>query len=141
MPRLPDGRLIITAAETAFLEELRQMEERTLRVVDAMRDEKLADQPAYDPRWLAIATTHFQEGYAAMGRALVRPVRVALPEDSLPEPELPDEDQFDDDTEDNRPTPGEDSTTAAAEPDERSELEVLRDRLAALEESQLAREG
>lgn len=51
-------------------------EERLLRRVEAM----MADD-AYDVRWLAIAKTHFQQGFMALNRAVFRPARVKLPED------------------------------------------------------------
>jgi hypothetical protein len=35
----------------------------------------------YDQRWLAIARTHFQEGFMALNRAVFQPQRIKLPED------------------------------------------------------------
>ena len=35
----------------------------------------------YDKRWLAIAQTHFNEGFMALARAVFQPQRIKLPED------------------------------------------------------------
>lgn len=48
-------------------------EERLLRRLDGMSD---ADQ-----RWLAIARSHFEQGFMALNRAIFRPGRIRLPED------------------------------------------------------------
>jgi hypothetical protein len=60
---------------TAF----KQDEEVLLRTLDTMKD-----NPAYDPRWLSIARTHFEEGFMALTRAVFRPERIRLPEDDRP---------------------------------------------------------
>ena len=52
-------------------------EERTLRVLDA-----LATRDDIDKRWLAIGRTKIEEGWMAINRAIFRPSRVVLPEDS-----------------------------------------------------------
>lgn len=54
----------------------KQQEERLLRELDMMRNN--AD---YDQRWLAVARTHFEEGFMALNRSVFRPMRVGLPED------------------------------------------------------------
>lgn len=58
-------------------------EERILRRIDRLTAEAKVYVPedAADPRWLAIARTHFEQAYMALNRAIFRPGRVALPED------------------------------------------------------------
>lgn len=63
-----------TAIDAVNANKLR--EERLLRVLDAC----LGD-PDIDQRWLALARTHFEQGFMALNRAIFRPDRVALPED------------------------------------------------------------
>lgn len=69
-------------------------EERLLRLIESMyeaRDIGTNKQgivgsdlgPTFDPRWLSIAITHFQQGYMALNRAVFRPGRIKLPEDEL----------------------------------------------------------
>lgn len=41
-----------------------------------------ASASRYDQRWIAIARTHFQEGFMALNRAVFQPQRIELPEDS-----------------------------------------------------------
>ena len=48
-------------------------EERLLRTLDGMGN--------YDRRWVAIARTHFEQGFMAMNRAIFQPSRITLPED------------------------------------------------------------
>lgn len=69
----------------------KQDEERLIRLIESMvhaRDIGTKDGilnqdvgPTFDPRWLSIALTHFQQGYMALNRAVFRPGRVKLPED------------------------------------------------------------
>jgi len=51
-------------------------EERLLRTLDAMKNDHHIDQ-----RWLAVARTHFEEGFMALNRSIFRPGRVTLPGD------------------------------------------------------------
>jgi hypothetical protein len=53
----------------------KEAEERLLRVLDAMQGDWS------DMRWVAIARTHFEQGFMALNRAIFRPVRIKLPED------------------------------------------------------------
>lgn len=55
----------------------KENEERLLRLIDLLND-----TGDYDGRWLSIARTHFQEGYMALNRAIFRPSRISLPEDT-----------------------------------------------------------
>jgi hypothetical protein len=60
----------------AMVNDNKTVEERLLRVLDEM-----ASEERFDRRWLAIARTHFEEGFMAFNRAIFRPGRVTLPED------------------------------------------------------------
>ena len=52
-------------------------EERMLRLIDGDK----AD-PNIDQRWLAIGRTHLEQAFMALNRAIFKPSRVSLPEDS-----------------------------------------------------------
>lgn len=49
-------------------------EERLLRTLDGM----LIIPGEFDARWVAIARTHFEQGFMAMNRAVFRPQRLDL---------------------------------------------------------------
>jgi hypothetical protein len=51
----------------------KQDEERILRSID-----HYATLTDIDPRWLAIAKTHIEQGFMAMNRAIFKPERVHL---------------------------------------------------------------
>lgn len=51
----------------------KQMEERLLRHIEIWQ--------GLDPRWLAVARTHFEQGFMALNRAVFQPTRISLPED------------------------------------------------------------
>jgi hypothetical protein len=55
-------------------------EERLLRKIDALTLND--DGVNADTRWLAVAKTHFEQGYMALNRAIFQPGRVKLPEDA-----------------------------------------------------------
>lgn len=61
----------------------KQVEERLLRELDTMQDS--SGDPRFDLRWLAIARSHFEQGFMALNRAVFRPERVRLPGDRGPE--------------------------------------------------------
>jgi hypothetical protein len=63
-------------ANVQTVNEHKQMEERLLRRCEVVG---LLDT---DKRWLAIARTHFEEGFMALNRAVFRPGRLVLPEDA-----------------------------------------------------------
>lgn len=74
--------------KVALVNEFKQDEERLLRKIDRMQgivpdawSVQAAEKFAYDQHWLAIARTHFQEGYMALNRAVFQPQRIKLPED------------------------------------------------------------
>jgi hypothetical protein len=51
-------------------------EEQLLRTLDVY-----AAGDMIDKRWLAVARTHFEQGFMALNRSVFRPGRVRLPED------------------------------------------------------------
>lgn len=65
----------------------KETEEGLLRVLDEMMKAEgpqfgaILGQPSFDRRWLAIARTHFEQGFMAMNRAVFQPARVKLPSD------------------------------------------------------------
>lgn len=69
----------------ALVNSFKQAEERLLRLIEEAnsRGHKYADGTIgpLDQRWYAIATTHFEQGFMALNRAVFRPGRVALPGD------------------------------------------------------------
>lgn len=65
-----------SAAAVAQVNLNKETEERLLRMIDGL---KLTGQ--CDPRWLALARTHFEEGFMALNRAIFKPSRVVLPGD------------------------------------------------------------
>jgi hypothetical protein len=67
-----------SADKIAAVNDNKETEERLLRVLDVM----LTDEQ-FDKRWIAIARTHFEEGFMALNRAVFRPQRIELPEDGL----------------------------------------------------------
>ncbi len=75
----------------AMVNEHKQMEERLLRRIDFLHtpqksalgpDGEMVWVPHYDPRWLALARTHIEQGFMALNRAVFQPERVKLPEDA-----------------------------------------------------------
>lgn len=56
--------------------ENKQIEERLLRRLEA-----LSVGIYVDGRWMAIAKTHFEQGFMALNRAIFKPTRIKLPED------------------------------------------------------------
>ena len=51
----------------------KQQEEQLLRLLDW-----LSQQEPIDKRWLAIARTHFEQGFMALNRSVFKPARVTL---------------------------------------------------------------
>ena len=62
----------------ALVNANKRMEENVLRVLDRLRD----GGSDFDQRWLAVGRTHIEQGFMAINRAIFRPERVKLPEDS-----------------------------------------------------------
>lgn len=83
-----------SAEKVALVNEFKADEERLLRKLDELRARNQRDFAIipdgangklgahFDPRWLAVAQTHFQEGFMALNRAVFQPQRVQLPEDN-----------------------------------------------------------
>jgi len=79
--------------KVALVNEFKADEERLLRKLDkyfgaverASSGDVIVDSilsmPIVDMRWVAIARTHFQEGFMALNRAVFQPQRIKLPED------------------------------------------------------------
>jgi hypothetical protein len=65
-------------AKVALVNEFKQDEERLLRKLESLAATELG---FHDPRWAAIARTHFQEGFMALNRSVFQPQRISLPED------------------------------------------------------------
>jgi hypothetical protein len=72
----------------ALVNRFKEMEERLLREIDALtqlREPNPAEPNQYllkhNHRWVAIARTHFEEGFMALNRAVFQPGRIKLPED------------------------------------------------------------
>lgn len=73
-------------AKVALVNEFKADEERLLRKIDATQSLSAGAYDATgtsfaDHRWLAVARTHFQEGFMALNRAVFQPQRISLPED------------------------------------------------------------
>jgi hypothetical protein len=66
----------LNADELKLVNQMKEIEERVLRVLDTLVD--------VDPRWLAIGKTHIEQGFGAVNRSITKPGRVALPEDERP---------------------------------------------------------
>lgn len=62
--------------KVALVNENKDAEERLLRTLDVLQN-----SGEHDPRWLAVARTHIEQGFMAMNRAIFQPERIALPED------------------------------------------------------------
>jgi hypothetical protein len=73
-----------SASNVDIVNRSKETEERLLRFVDSL-------DGIGDPRWLAVARTHVQQGFMALNRAIFKPQRIALPEDAAPEAPSPPE--------------------------------------------------
>lgn len=70
-----------TAEALSLVNGNKELEERVLRVIDSI----LAN-PKCDPRWASIARTHIEEGFMAMNRAVFKPKRIRLGDETdIPE--------------------------------------------------------
>lgn len=71
----------------ALVSSNKETEEGLLRVIDEMMKAEgpqfgaVLGQPSFDRRWLAIARTHFEQGFMALNRAVFQPTRIKLPGD------------------------------------------------------------
>jgi hypothetical protein len=66
-----------TSGNVHLVNRNKEVEERTLRLLDELRD----CGGEVDQRWLAIGRTHIEQGFMAINRAIFQPERVKLPED------------------------------------------------------------
>jgi hypothetical protein len=66
--------------KVALVNSNKEIEERLLRQLDEMAGVYYKHDVSH--RWLAIARTHFEEGFMALNRAIFQPSRVKLPEDN-----------------------------------------------------------
>lgn len=66
-----------------LITHFKRLEERLLRELDVMFDSTTPHR--FDNRWLALAKTHFEQGFMALNRAVFQPFRIRLPEDEKPE--------------------------------------------------------
>lgn len=78
VPGLPVAGYKKTQSQEAIdlVNRFKQDEERLLRKLDRLKDDK-----AYDQRWLAIGRTQLEEAFMFINRAVFVPGRVMLPED------------------------------------------------------------
>ena len=65
------------AARVALVNANKALEEHLLRHIDRL----YIKSEFCDRRWLAIATTHIEQGFMALNRAVSRPQRITLPGD------------------------------------------------------------
>lgn len=63
----------------ALVNSNKQAEELILRTLDALRD-----RAGTDLHWLAVGRMSIEQGFMAVNRAIMKPRRVALPEDTPP---------------------------------------------------------
>jgi len=71
-------------ANVALVNEHKEMEERILRRIDWLSphfDAMDGPRGGADPRWLAVARTHIEQGFMALNRAIFRPTRIKLKDD------------------------------------------------------------
>lgn len=79
-------------AKVALVNGFKQDEERLLRKLDGLQQEKIKTGKMLgdgfpekvliaDQRWLAIARTGFEQAFMALNRAVFQPQRIKLPED------------------------------------------------------------
>ena len=75
--------------KVALVNQFKADEERMLRRLDEVTSQMFSIKNAdgtlgpLDQRWVAIARTHFEQGFMALNRAVFRPGRVALPGDEI----------------------------------------------------------
>lgn len=79
------GYVAQSDAKVALVNQNKELEERVLRQIDAIRIENecrpLGQPHIYDPRMTALAQTKVQEAFMWLNRAIFQPQRVTLPED------------------------------------------------------------
>lgn len=63
----------------ALVNANKRAEERLLRTLDALRL-----RPGTDLHWLAVGRMSVEQGFMAINRAIMKPQRIALPDDAPP---------------------------------------------------------
>lgn len=80
LPMTPiKGYTPITGSTQALVNYNKEVEERLLRLLDTFVGAGV-DHPI-NQRWLAVARTHFEQGFMALNRSIFKPQRIRLPED------------------------------------------------------------
>jgi len=80
------GYVSQTDDKVNLVNQNKELEERVLRQIDAMRRDNTAHEangqkPPYDARMMALAVTNIQEAFMWLNRSVFQPVRIALPDD------------------------------------------------------------
>ena len=65
-------------AAVQYVNGNKRVEEQLLRRLDVLVETVGAD---VDGHWLAVARTHFEEGFMALNRSIFKPQRISLPGD------------------------------------------------------------
>ena len=65
------GYTPLTDEQKNLVNNNKVMEEAVLRLIETIQKESAAD-----PHWIFIATNHFQEGFMALNRSIMKPERV-----------------------------------------------------------------
>jgi len=74
-----------TDEAVALVNENKELEERVLRQMDAIRALVNEGEPdLIDLRWFAIARTQIEQGFMALNRSIFKPGRVRLADDDAP---------------------------------------------------------
>lgn len=68
------GYVPLSDAEISMMNENKLLEELVLRQVDRHKTDP--DALHIDQRWVAVAMTHFQQGFMALNRAVAKPQRI-----------------------------------------------------------------
>lgn len=68
------GYTPVSELQVDLVNQHKRMEEVILQRLDHLPQL----DPGVDPRWLAVARTHIEQGFMAMNRAVFRPERVRL---------------------------------------------------------------
>lgn len=70
------GYVAQSPEKVALVNSNKETEELMLRGLELMMKD-----PTFDARWVAIARSHFEQGYMALNRAIFCPARLKLPGD------------------------------------------------------------
>lgn len=81
------GYTPLTQVQVDDVNRNKAIEERLLRRIEVLLSRAL--NPIVDPRWAAVAKTHFEQGFMALNRAIMQPKRITLFYDDPAEPYVP----------------------------------------------------